>query len=209
MAYDKLVDSAQLDAGMTATADAIRGKTGGTDPIEWDVATGFKSAVQGIQAGGGGAVPEVGFVPTAWLTFEEGGNIGMVGRITECDFYGTILGDFFFGVSSNYAEQFTFLRKVVFKNTLTQIGIGAFMGCKKLNLHSIPASVRSIENNAFYGCKALTTLTFEGKPSSIHTNAFSRCTNLLTINVPWAEGEVSGAPWEATNATINYNYTGG
>ena len=35
------------------------------------------------------------------------------------------------------------------------------------------------------------------------------CTNLTTINVPWAEGAVAGAPWGATNATINYNYTGG
>jgi hypothetical protein len=26
--------------------------------------------------------------------------------------------------------------------------------------------------------------------------------------VPWAEGAVANAPWGATNATINYNYTG-
>jgi hypothetical protein len=40
------------------------------------------------------------------------------------------------------------------------------------------------------------------------SSAFSGCTSLTTINAPWAEGAVSGAPWGATNATINYNYTG-
>ena len=51
MAFDKVVDSAKLDAGMTATANAIRGKTGGTDPIAWDESTGFKTAVEGITSG--------------------------------------------------------------------------------------------------------------------------------------------------------------
>lgn len=53
MAYDKVVDSAKLDAGMTATANAIRAKTGGTEKIPWDSATGFKTAVEEIQTGGG------------------------------------------------------------------------------------------------------------------------------------------------------------
>ena len=37
---------------------------------------------------------------------------------------------------------------------------------------------------------------------------FYECEKLTTINVPWSEGEVAGAPWGATGATINYNYTG-
>lgn len=55
---------------------------------------------------------------------------------------------------------------------------------------------------------SLTSLTFEGTPSFISPVAFPDCANLTTINVPWSEGAVSGAPWSATNATINYNYTG-
>ena len=42
----------------------------------------------------------------------------------------------------------------------------------------------------------------------IEDYAFKNCTALTTINVPWSEGEVASAPWGATNATINYNYTG-
>lgn len=54
MAFDKVVDSTKLFAGMTATANAIRKKTGSADPIEWDESNGFKGAVEGIEAGGGG-----------------------------------------------------------------------------------------------------------------------------------------------------------
>lgn len=52
MAFDKVIDSTKLFAGMTATANAIRGKTGGTNSIEWNESTGFKAAVEGIQSGG-------------------------------------------------------------------------------------------------------------------------------------------------------------
>lgn len=48
MAYDKVVDSAKLDAGMTATANAIRAKTGGTGAIPWNETTGFADAVGDI-----------------------------------------------------------------------------------------------------------------------------------------------------------------
>lgn len=52
MAYDKLVDSAQLDADLTSVADAIRAK-GGTD-AQLAFPAGFVSAVQAISTGGGG-----------------------------------------------------------------------------------------------------------------------------------------------------------
>lgn len=53
MTFDKVVDSAALDAGMKSVADAIRAKTGTTDLLAWP--DGFKSAVEGIQTGGGQA----------------------------------------------------------------------------------------------------------------------------------------------------------
>lgn len=54
MAIDKAVDSAALDAGMTATANAIRAKSGGSASIAWDAAKGFADAVAAIPTGGGG-----------------------------------------------------------------------------------------------------------------------------------------------------------
>lgn len=59
MAFDKVIDSATLDAGMTATANAIRKKTGGTTPIEWDSSNGFKAAVEVIDTEGGVELPEL------------------------------------------------------------------------------------------------------------------------------------------------------
>lgn len=54
MAYNKAVDSAVLDSGLTATANAIREKTGDTALIQWMNENGFKAAVEAIEAGGGG-----------------------------------------------------------------------------------------------------------------------------------------------------------
>lgn len=48
MAYDKVVDSAALDAAMTYTANRIRNKTGDTNQIVWDSAKGFGDAVDAI-----------------------------------------------------------------------------------------------------------------------------------------------------------------
>lgn len=59
MAFDKVIDSTKLEAGMTATANAIRAKTGGTSPIAWDDETGFKTAVEVISNGGGVELPEL------------------------------------------------------------------------------------------------------------------------------------------------------
>lgn len=116
-------------------------------------------------------------------------------------------------------------------DSVEAIGNRAFAGCKKITISKLPASltevwyqvfqqctsintlivhenITKIEGQAFGGCTGLTTVTFKGTPTSIITNAFNGCTNLTVINVPWAEGEVAYAPWGATNATINYNYTG-
>ena len=90
---------------------------------------------------------------------------------------------------------------------LTSIGYSAFLLCTKLALTSLPSGLTSIGNGAFQNCTKLTSITFTGKPTTISSSAFEGCTNLTTINVPWAEGEVANAPWGATNATINYNYT--
>ena len=60
MAFDKVIDSAVLDANLTSVADAIRAKGGTSEPLSFP--EGFISAVEGIQAGGGGSG---GIEPTA------------------------------------------------------------------------------------------------------------------------------------------------
>lgn len=74
---------------------------------------------------------------------------------------------------------------------------------------TIPHFIMFVERDAFYNSKNLTTVTFKGTPIEVSETAFSLCDNLTEINVPWSEATVLGAPWGATNATINYNYTEG
>ena len=80
----------------------------------------------------------------------------------------------------------------------------------KLKRAVIPRYIISLGREALGYCNELTTVTFKGRPAGgINEYLFVGCHNLTTINVPWSEGEVERAPWGATNATINYNYTGG
>ena len=51
MAFDKVVDSAQLNAAMTYTAGRIREKTGETAGIPWNATKGFGDAIDAITAG--------------------------------------------------------------------------------------------------------------------------------------------------------------
>lgn len=110
------------------------------------------------------------------------------------------------GVSSFF--RCTNLALTSLPDGLNNIPNYAFGYCTNLALTSLPESVTSIGNYTFENCNGITNLTFEGTPTSVGKNAFYGCTNLTTINVPWSEGEVANAPWGATNATINYNYTG-
>lgn len=52
MAYDKVVDSAVLNGAMTATANAIREKTGSTEPIPWNETNGFKDSIEEVYEAG-------------------------------------------------------------------------------------------------------------------------------------------------------------
>lgn len=107
-------------------------------------------------------------------------------------------------------QSSTFVNKLVkLPNSLNTIGATVFQYCSGVQIKEIPPNVTSIGNQAFHACNELTELTFKGAPTSIANNAFQSCNNLTVINVPWAEGAVANAPWGATNATINYNYTEG
>ena len=222
----KFVDEADL----TVVGNAIRAKTGGTGLLTFPA--GMAAAVSGIQT----AKPEQAKSATPSLsaqtiTPDSGKALSSVSvsAITK-ELLAQLDGDF---VASNILQGVNLFGlagtatagggddgsfKAVIERTatnptlpsdLTQIGSYAFNSCTNLALTSLPAGLTSIGSYAFDSCTGLTSITFQGKPASISSSAFPRCFNLTTINVPWAEGAVTGAPWGATNATINYNYTGG
>jgi hypothetical protein len=99
------------------------------------------------------------------------------------------------------------LTSINIPNTVTYLGDFCFYRTALTEL-DIPASVNKIGKQIVYNASSLTKITFRGTPTTVHTTAFQNANNLKTINVPWAEGTVANAPWGATKATINYNYTG-
>lgn len=91
---------------------------------------------------------------------------------------------------------------------LTSIASFSFSACDQLTSVELPEGIISIGQFAFSSCGNLTHVTLPSSITSIATTAFNGCDNLTTINVPWSSGGVGDAPWGATNAVINYNYSG-
>ncbi len=59
------------------------------------------------------------------------------------------------GGSAFYSTYSSLVTEIVLPNTIKQISMGAFYGCKNLKKITIPESVESIESIAFYGCSSL------------------------------------------------------
>lgn len=171
---------------LTAIANAIREKIGTTAKLTLDE---MPTAISNIKIDA--------TEPYIEETYDNNGDIA------KAKFVGHRL------IRANAFYNCNTIQSVNLPSSLIRIEKDAFYNCTRLALTGLPSSLISIGANAFYNCTKLKAITFEGKPTSISSTAFKSCTNLTTINVPWAEGEVANAPWGATNATINYNYTGG
>lgn len=64
-------------------------------------------------------------------------------------------------------------------------------------------NVTRLDGFSFYACNSIHTVYFY-KKAVINTATF-RGAGIRDIYVPWSEGEVAYAPWEANNATIHYD----
>lgn len=131
--------------------------------------------------------------------------------------------------SSNTGGIYRRVKEVTIPRDLTRMGTQMFRYCSALRQLDIPDTVQGKLDQTFNGagiyelvfpaginefyatCSTMPDLrkvTFKGKPAKgVTGNTFQSCYKLTEINVPWSEGEVAAAPWSATNATINYNYT--
>ena len=101
------------------------------------------------------------------------------------------------------------MEQYVLSDGLTKVGDYAFYKNEKLTELILGPNVTNLGSNMINGCKILTKLELHSKPTKINSQAFYNCPSLTDIYVPWAEGEVSGAPWGATDATIHYETTYG
>ena len=180
--------------------NAVREKSGKTDLLKSGDVSGEISAVEvggDIDSLSGGTITEastnlVNIRPYAFASCQQ---------LTTAKFpFATKIPDHCFNDDTNL--------KTIEMPNVTTIGYFSFNSCKNFELFELPSGLIDIKNYAFGFCTGLKSITFKSTPTSIASSVFTNCTNLLTINVPWAEGEVANAPWGATNATINYNYTG-
>ena len=133
-----------------------------------------------------------------------------VTTIGECAFDGCkSLGNITIPSNVTTIEKNTFrnceaLTNITIPSNVTDIGESAFDGCKSLEQITIPSKVTEIKYGTFMGCSDLTNITMPESVNSIGMNAFL-WSGIEEINIEGkTEGEITGEPWGATGATINW-----
>lgn len=167
MAIDKAVDSAQLNADLTAVADAIRTKGGTSDALAFP--DGFVEAVGAIQAGGGDNETLIALVNGTLTDFvaPEGA--------------GEIRAKLFSGATA--------LKTADLRNVTVAIGSEAFDGCSSLETVLISDTLNGtviIKGRAFRNCTKLQNVRTRatGQATSATPGIFMGCTLLKTIDMP-------------------------
>lgn len=88
---------------------------------------------------------------------------------------------------------------------LTSLGPNTFYMCPAIRQIDLP-SVKTIGSGSISGCNSLEVINIGPNITSINGAAFQGAPEGLVINLPVAEGAISGAPWGATNnIIINYD----
>lgn len=158
MALDKVIDSAKLEEDLTSVANAIREKTGSTDPIAFP--DGFVEQVGAIQTGGG---------DDTWTYFVEQCMDNMLDYL------------FYSNAALTNEELEAFMSKINTSNIKRMNYM--FYGCNALT--TVPLfdtqSVTSI-NNMFCYCRSLTTVPlFDTRSVTDMNHMFSTCQSLTTV----------------------------
>lgn len=65
-------------------------------------------------------------------------------------------------------------------------------------------TVTNIGKDAFSNCTKLVSITIPKTIINIDNTSFNNCTSLTIINVDNAENSITGSPWSASNATVNW-----
>lgn len=161
MAFDKVIDSAQLDAAMSYTADRIRAKTGGTDQMAWDSTKGFGDAVDAISSGGGaGHSVEDGIITRSISGAYSNNRITTIG---VCAFLG--------------CQNLT----AIDLPNVTQIKRNAFESCKLLQTINLP-KVTTFDREVFLNT-AIQQANFP-LVTTMENGCFKQASKLTSANLP-------------------------
>lgn len=180
MAYDKVVDSAALDAAMTYTANRIRNKTGGTDQIAWDSAKGFGDAVDAITGGGADHSAEDAIIDRSISGAYSNDRITTVGA---CAFLG--------------CQALT----AIDLPNVTQIKRNAFETCRHLQTINLP-KVTNLGSEVFYN-SGIQQADFP-LVTTMEEGCFRQATNLTSANLPLVTALPANAFRESTIRTADF-----
>lgn len=180
MAYDKVVDSAALDAAMTYTADRIRNKTGDTNQIAWDSAKGFGDAVDTITGGGADHSVEDAIITRSISGVYSNDRITTVGA---CAFLG--------------CQALT----AIDLPNVTQVKRNAFDSCVYLQTINLP-KVTEFGAGAFLD-SAIQQADFP-LVTTIGNACFNKATNLTSANLPIVTALPANAFRESTIRTADF-----
>lgn len=155
MAFDKVIDSTQLDAAMTYTAGRIRAKTGSADQIAWNSAKGFGDAIDAIADSFDDAIIQ----RTISGTYSN----DRITTVGTCAFLGC------------------FNLTAIDLPNVTQVKRNAFESCKYLQTTNLP-KVTEFDRGVFLN-SAIQQADFP-LVTTIGNGCFNMATNLTSANLP-------------------------
>lgn len=99
---------------------------------------------------------------------------------------------------------------VTLPESITNIGMGAFLGCVNLRQINIPSGVTAIEASAFRDC-SLKSIVLPDSVTTIGANAFSGCSSLESITLPDSVTTIEAGTFSSCkaleNVTLSKNLT--
>lgn len=131
-------------------------------------------------------------------------------------------------IPENCFRDCSSLDNVVFPGSITEIGGSVFSGCSSLknitlskNLKSIPSycfskcafetfsipdnfAIETLGDVLFQNCSNLTSVYIGNNVKTIGSGCFYGADSLATIRINQKENAISGAPWAASNATVEW-----
>ena len=177
MAYDKVVDSSVLDAGLKLIADAIREKAGTTDALTFPQA--MADAIAAIQGGGATIEP---------LTISENGTYTAPDGV---DGYSPVTVDVKGSGEELVITDFSYFHYIGIRLDLlgkvdTSNGTNftsMFSGCSEITtIPELDTSNGTNFSSMFYNCKSITTIPeLDTSNGTTFDNMFSSCSKITTI----------------------------